>query len=730
MTDPVLRPVLFTVDSALLRELGERLVGRQYIALAELIKNSYDADATRVDIRITHDSISVSDNGHGLTEQDFVSRWMRVGSAHKVREELSPRFRRPLTGSKGIGRLAVQFLAADLEMRSVPHADRLESGQVPQEILVKVDWERAVNAGDLTKAEAFYGVTDPNPDSRHGTQITLRRLRHAWNRDDYLGLAREIWFLQPPFRAMRQEARTESGQFRVRLSSDNQWDQVAFNEQMSRIVGLYESRLVGTLAPPQKETEKRTMRISLELEGRPPMKHNYDVPVLGEGSCLIDNLDFEIRIFRLMYRQPYGISVQQARDYMAEWGGVHIYDGSFRIPYAGPAADWLRLEVDHSHRLTKSQLLPDELNAPLGLNFLPTNSRVLGIVNINTAQEAQAAQDEQEHLEIQVSRDRLVSNEAFYQMRDGVRYALDYYATRLATLRLRERLNRRPVRAADSLAADIREVLKEYRGDIPQPVYQRMSTAVDKTIDSVREQSDWARTQSGLLGAMATVGATALAFDHQYTQQLNILDHHISVLEKGVSEGDLDAMAKQLREWVRHARGTRSFFLPVTDPSLRTTVARFGARTVLKRFVESLQYILRGITVDLSNVAPDVLLPQASYPLWMAIFNNVLLNASNAMLGADHKHVAFSSFQDGTQRGIDVQDTGVGVDLATSEDLFKPLVRRLEISQERRALGYGGTGLGLAIVRMLATDINADVHFVQASAPYTTCFRIRWSEQG
>ena len=42
----------FTVDSALLSELGERLVGQPQIALAELVKNSYDADATKVKITV------------------------------------------------------------------------------------------------------------------------------------------------------------------------------------------------------------------------------------------------------------------------------------------------------------------------------------------------------------------------------------------------------------------------------------------------------------------------------------------------------------------------------------------------------------------------------------------------------------------------------------------------------------------------------------------------------
>jgi hypothetical protein len=49
----------FTVDSALLRELGEKLVESVHLALAELIKNSYAADATEVTVRFTQE-----DNGN------------------------------------------------------------------------------------------------------------------------------------------------------------------------------------------------------------------------------------------------------------------------------------------------------------------------------------------------------------------------------------------------------------------------------------------------------------------------------------------------------------------------------------------------------------------------------------------------------------------------------------------------------------------------------------------
>src|SRR4051794_11995507 len=101
----------FTVDAALLRELGERLVGRRHIALAEMIKNSYDADATVVVLTISDSEIVVLDNGSGMTLAEFESFWMRIGSPHKERQALSQRYRRPVTGSKGVGRLSAQFLA-------------------------------------------------------------------------------------------------------------------------------------------------------------------------------------------------------------------------------------------------------------------------------------------------------------------------------------------------------------------------------------------------------------------------------------------------------------------------------------------------------------------------------------------------------------------------------------------------------------------------------------------
>ena len=262
----------FTVDAELLRELGERLVGRQYIALAELVKNSYDADASRVEITISDDCIEVSDNGHGMTYYDFANRWMRVGSTHKVAEIKSPELNRPLTGSKGVGRLAVQFLARELELNSVPTQQRAGEDSTPNELYAVVDWDSAISAGELTHATALYEEREPEdtnfPLGRpHGTTVTLKGLKHDWEADEFEDLAKEVWFLQPPFRALTGVSEGgDSVSFEVELFASDPGLALAFNSQMPRILDLYSSRLIGKLLPPPK-SEKKIQEAFQETKG-------------------------------------------------------------------------------------------------------------------------------------------------------------------------------------------------------------------------------------------------------------------------------------------------------------------------------------------------------------------------------------------------------------------------------------------------------------------------------
>ncbi|MEZ5258062.1 MAG: hypothetical protein R2705_14525 [Ilumatobacteraceae bacterium] len=128
----------------------------------------------------------------------------------------------------------------------------------------------------------------------------------------------------------------------------------------------------------------------VRLVGSATERYLVEIP-----DCQLDSIDFEIRVFDLVHRQPRGIKVDVARSYLAQFGGVNIYDAGFRLPYYGPEVDWLRLELDHARRLSRSRLLPEALQVKNAMQDLPTNKRVFGMVRVSTsAEEAHPEQPE------------------------------------------------------------------------------------------------------------------------------------------------------------------------------------------------------------------------------------------------------------------------------------------------------------------------------------------------
>src|SRR3954469_17632567 len=98
--------IAFQTEGRLLEELGLRLVASPEVALVELIKNAYDADASTCTVRLEDDeeTLLVADDAHGMTLADFVAKWMKIATKSKIAQASSPKYGRRLTGAKGIGR--------------------------------------------------------------------------------------------------------------------------------------------------------------------------------------------------------------------------------------------------------------------------------------------------------------------------------------------------------------------------------------------------------------------------------------------------------------------------------------------------------------------------------------------------------------------------------------------------------------------------------------------------
>lgn len=719
----------FTVDAKLLEELGERLVPKPSIALAELVKNAYDADAHHViiEFRPEDDMITVEDDGHGMTFQDFRNFWMRIGTTHKTSKRVSPYLGRQMTGSKGVGRLAVQKLAGKLRLITVP---RHHKGGMDEWLEAFVNWEEAVESGDLTEATVRYTMKNDDAPFEHGTRLDLRALRHKWSPEDLKELAREIWYLQPPFRRFGDTI-PERDRFDIRLIGTEDYRQ-EFEAQLRAIMEIQSARLIGhyengvaklAIEFWKRGTPYKTLRYTYRIENAPHNDGKY-IP-----SRNLRHAEFEIRIYRLSGRQPKGLRLDDVKAYMERFGGVHVYDGGFRLPFYGdPENDWLRIEYDHAHRSFVSRLLPKEVDEAYKhtarLQYLPTLRRVFGIVQVDTSTE--------ENLDIAITRDRLMKTKAYDDLVYIIRYAFDQYAYDEALRKYEESAKGKPTERISERLERVEEVLATYKPQIPEPVYKELTTSVRKAVSAAKSEQEGSLTRLSLLAPLATAGISAIAIQHELRKQFAWLQQTIEHLrsisiddERVMSE--LHGIANELESWLERARATNAIFDYISGETIRER-KRYRARIVVEEVLRQLSFLAREIEIDYEELDSSVYLPEGSFAEWAAIFQNVFTNAFNAMYESPKRFLKIESRRAGMNHVILIQDTGKGVDMTRADELFEPFERGLSISHRRMALGYGGTGLGLTIVRLLCERIGCRVAFVEPTDGFATAFSIEWKE--
>ena len=714
----------FHADSALLRELGERLVGQPHVALAELIKNAYDADATVCTVSIANDEITVTDNGHGMTEAEFVKYWMTIGTRSKQVRHTSPKLRRRVTGAKGVGRLSAQFLAHNVEIATSSVSDS------SRQLRAMVNWDDAAEAGSLTEAEARYKIEPRKPSfpeqSPHGTRVILTGLKQRWDVETTRSLGRQLWMLQPPLSRFGLITHAPGqDDFRIVLTSTITAVKDTFDQQMQAMLRNHVAEISGELT---RDGDKAIAQVMATFRSGERYSERFDV------EPLVASAKWVIRIFKLSGRQPGGIDVVAARDYFARFGGVMIYDAGFRLPYYGAEQDWLGIEVDQSHRKSRSAMLPGRLQIPRALAELPTQGRLFGVVSINTTLEAREATEEQkergEFLKAPVTRDRLVSNGAYRELRRAVRWSLDYYATR-------QRLKEQRTFAASpqgELAAKkvdrVRTLLIEAHESHPR---DETIAALRKEVDGLsgalsRERRADERARM-LLGPLAAAGMAALALEHESRNEMRSARQMLSRLIRLGDTADAPRVVEvgqQIGSWVDRMEDTRKLFAPLLDLDDREEVEALSARPVLREVIANVRRLVSGMEMSLS-IPPELYLPPATFAEWNSLFQNVIFNASNATLDVARRRVLCSGGRNGRRTWIRVEDNGVGVDYADSAGLFEPFARQIKVSEGRRALGLGGMGLGLTIVRMIASQRRARVAFVKPSPGWATAFQLSWS---
>jgi signal transduction histidine kinase len=201
---PLVKP--FRANAHLLKLLGDELIGDDRLAVFELVKNAYDANATKVDVTLNLDNDSPNiiiwdHKGSGMTEDDILNKWMEIGTSSKRSENRvrtpEPLNRLPL-GEKGVGRLAVHKLGKKLTINT-----RAKDSKEHQ---ITIDWPQLI--GEAQYIEDTKVTITPLIEPKYfkeetGTRIEIGNLNNIhWSRGDLRSLKRLLTSLISPFKSV------------------------------------------------------------------------------------------------------------------------------------------------------------------------------------------------------------------------------------------------------------------------------------------------------------------------------------------------------------------------------------------------------------------------------------------------------------------------------------------------------------------------------------------------
>ena len=717
MTERETIRLAFDVDAALLVELGERLVAQRSVALAELIKNAYDADATQVvvifeEVTDPSGSIVVLDNGSGMTLEAMKRGWMRIATNDAAVNARSVKFGRPRTGAKGVGRFACGRLASRLALESISDV----SG-VLERVNAEFDWNDFEPGRDLSQVTTRVTREQLVNDRSTGTMLRLSGLTDIWTQRDLAQLQAELDNL------MNLD---EIGGY-VRRNGGYEPDPGFKVEIRASDFPKYE----GTVGDLFREAAWGLLRGCVTDRGQP----RYELKILDSNSDV--RLEPDDRVFpdlsgvtftiRMMVYQgsrfrESGYSLAEARVLGRARGGVRIYLDGFQVfSYGSPGDDWLDLDQDRARRQTtlNDALLKEQasgLTRPMLM--LPGNMQLFGAVLL--------ARDRNPGVTVSISRERLVHNDTYDQLKRFVRGGIDWLTVCYAREQERTRQPRRHERERQQTSAEVLRSVGETVKDeatIPEDVKQAVVASLDEAEALLAEEAEVHVSELSMLRVLGAAGTTVMVFDHTLRAMAGQLDGIVAGLESNLDHVPLEHLdtfrqaIDDLRSWSSMATGQGSLVGLLLNPEARTRRRSLALRPLVESLGRGFSGYLSRFGIRLENdVPPAVRTPPLHEAEVYAVLINLVTNSFKAVREGTERRVRVEAAATGDSFRLEVSDTGVGIPTRSREDVFQPF---FTTSQPDPVLGVG-TGLGLKIVRDLARAWGGEVEFVDATEPWRT----------
>ncbi len=725
----------FSIDSSLLFQLGEQLVAKPSIALAELVKNAYDADATEVTVSLENigqpgGTITIVDNGHGMVFEEVRDHWMRIASAAKRKQVVSRIYNRPLTGAKGIGRFAARRLGNQLRLVSTANRRR----NAKERVSAVFDWAQFSSGKDLASIPVTYTREQVPNDTLTGVTLIIENARDAWNEEEIVDLRRDLLSLQSPFpdliiKPKKSKGKTDPGfNFELQISGAKDLDALSGGLGSAFLAAGW-AKLDGVVDPKGRAHYKIRL---LRSEERDNFKDNTNLYSGLAGA--------KFRIYFFVYSTQLAkgtnFSVRELSQKGREEGGVRIYLDGFRVfPYGSQSDDWLRLDeyavrnVDMATVISPPDQVLELANSLSGRPYLliPRNRQLFGAVAVS--------QSKHSNIEMNISRERLLETATVTLLRQFVQNGIYWMTLKYAAVLAEEKEKQRKAKPAKTA----KEVIVEAKSTVESlpniPDAQRVSIAatLDQAIQLVEEEAEERISEISMLRLLASAGTT-----------LSLMNHQLQALIESVSQSEADLIRlrtaipkksldkyddiiNQIAEWHEMIKLQVSQLGFLLAPDKRQRRKRHPLYQLVENAKKPMTYYINQHGIRFENNVPKTLRTPSMFQAELySVLINIFSNALKAVYGQPQRAIAVEANKVDKTLFLWMKDTGIGVPVERRESAFRPFV---STSLPNPILGVG-TGLGLKVVRDTLESYGGTARFVDPESPWKTCIEIVLPDSG
>lgn len=393
------KPLQFKISSALKNIIGSDLISDDFIAVFELVKNSYDAHATKVEITFENiysdnSKIIIKDNGKGMNYDDLIDKWLFVAYSAKKEgtEEDSYDYRdkikvqRAYAGAKGIGRFSCDRLGGELYLETIKD----EKNPKVETLLTEWDKFEGNLKEEFVNISVLHEVLSKSSyDLKHGTVLEISNLKSEWDKEKLLKLKNSLAKLINP------NTQIEEDEFTIELIVPDEIVNDQKEKEYHNIVNgeiqnlIFETLEIKTTKIISKVSNKDKKEIETSLiEGG---KLVYKIIEENKYDNLF-NVDCELYFLnhsaKLTFKKRMGVD-------SVSYGHIFVYKNGLRIyPYGDRYEDPLKMDN------RKSQ----------GYNRYLGTRETLGYISINEPNE--------ELRETSSRGDGLIKSKAYFELVD------------------------------------------------------------------------------------------------------------------------------------------------------------------------------------------------------------------------------------------------------------------------------------------------------------------------